>query len=66
MKDKQHSKAKSIFSYIVLGLILAIIIAASICTLVLEEPKLQVIWMGGGLLILNLLILLVFVGRNIR
>lgn len=66
MINKQKSRLKTLFNYIVLGLIAAILIGAGISALVLEGAKLQIVWMGAALLVLNLLILLFFVGRNIR
>lgn len=57
---------RPIFTYIVLGLIALILLTAIICSLIFEGPKLQVIWGGAVLLMLNLLFLIFFLRRNLR
>lgn len=64
--NKPASKTKTIFTYVVIALMAIILIAAVVCTFIFNGPRLQVVWMGAGLLILNLLIMLFFVGKNMK
>ncbi len=57
---------KSRFSRIIMSLMLLIVIAGIIAYLVLPRPEQrQIVLMGGALLILNLLLMQFFLGKNL-
>lgn len=57
---------KSRFSRIILSLMLLIVIAGIIAYLVLPRPEQrQIVLMGGALLILNLVLMQFFLGKNL-
>ncbi|WP_373697297.1 hypothetical protein [Porphyromonas loveana] len=57
---------KSRFSRIIMSLMLLIIIAGIIAYLVLPRPEQrQIVLMGGALLILNLVLMQFFLGKNL-
>ncbi|PVZ05911.1 hypothetical protein [Porphyromonas loveana] len=57
---------KSRFSRIIMSLMLLIVIAGIIAYLVLPRPEQrQIVLMGGALLILNLVLMQFFLGKNL-
>lgn len=57
---------KSRFSRVIMSLMLLIVIAGIIAYLVLPRPEQrQIVLMGGALLILNLVLMQFFLGKNL-
>lgn len=67
MKEKKPaSKIKTIFTYAITVLMVVILIGAIVSSFIFSGVRLQVIWLGAALLIVNLLVMLFFVGKNMR
>ena len=66
MGGTQRKKARNLVTWVVLALAVLIVVAAIILLTKVSGDMAQYVFMGAGLLILNLLFVLYFTRRNFR
>lgn len=66
MGGTQRKKARNLVTWVVLALAVLIVVAAIILLTKVSSDMTQYVFMGAGLLILNLVFVLYFTRRNFR